>query len=334
MAKSPKTTAKLAKQDTANAAAEAEQEFNSTPVTTAATPPVSASEQESNVVGVAFRPSNTFETREQWLEAANVQVVKFFSEQKEPVQVAKDAMISINAPMAKRSKDEDGKILLKGKFAQCFPPDQSTNGRYQIFLSSQLHGDRDLVLALAGQLLRTAVWADNESKDGLSKKAKELISRFGLVYETETGKIACTGDSPLLAFVATLVGNLGPSPYARIDIKAKDVAKPTATRAARVFCADKNCPCKKTDAAANAKKNPDGGFVLNPSDGWILEVLKKANVSISEEQILENKPRDLTGIKCWFADTPSAPDLRFTWSEYKVQKLKDAKEGKTESSMR
>jgi hypothetical protein len=186
-----------------------------------------------------------------------------------------------------------------------------------------------LIFALIGQLIRTSVWKDTDTKDGISKDAKAIISRFGLVYETETGKIACTPDSPLLAYVATLVSKLGPSPYARIEIKAKDLAPPTATRAARVFCANKDCACRKTEAAANAKKNPDGGFVLNPSDGWILEVLKKAEVTVSEDQILANKPMDLAGVKCWLADDPlTAPNLRFTWSEYKVMKLAAAKEGK------
>jgi len=69
-----------------------------------------------------------------------------------------------------------------------------------------------------------------------------LFTKYGLTSAIAgDGSVACVLSSILLPFVMAKVSEFGPMPYEKIEIEAKDLPKRTATRSAKVWCANEEC---------------------------------------------------------------------------------------------
>lgn len=162
-----------------------------------------------------------YETREQWLEAAVVQLKRLI-----PAKYNVPAVrVSLSWPSSK------GLGTKKRAIGECWSKDCSADGLHQLFISPLLEDPLDPYGVLATELHELG-HAIVGVECGHKKPFKDFVRDVGL-----EGKATSTfAGEKLIAEFKVILAELGPYPHVKIDPKFKGGKKPQKNRQLKLEC--------------------------------------------------------------------------------------------------
>jgi hypothetical protein len=175
----------------------------------------------------------THNTREQWLEAANVALAEIF--EAAGYELPLDMKVTCGWPSKSAGRSS------KRRIGECWPRSASTNNVNEVIISMVL----DDAVEVLDVLIHEDIHVIDDCQNGHKGPFKQIAHAIGL----EGKMTATTAGEGLRIQLEAIAHNLGAYPHGSIDF---DSRKKQSTRMAKVECANDEC-----------------GMVFRTSNKWI-----------------------------------------------------------------